>query len=212
MITQKEVDVGPCTITVDGKELLLKEGPLDEEQARRVIGELTECWHRLGGHKETAMKADKLGRAENLRVEGGRLRFDIERHAGTMNGSTRATLYTWELARNGNSVGIVHDTYRQLKATAKSYTKVDARKDAQAVIRVVTGRRKNRGEMHVIDTNKVVIYANRFVILGDYKQTRIGRRKQFIMALNEVLPARGWVVVDSNCYESDEITLGKVVG
>ena len=203
---------GQVTIELDGKALLLREGFLNDEESKEVVSLLMACWHRLAGSRDTAMKSNKLFRAEKLRVEDGRLRFDIARHGGTVNGSSREAIYTWELQPCGNSVAIVAETHRQIKAMAKGYTKADARKDAFAAVRVLTGRRKNRGEMEVIDANSVIIYACRFAKLGEFKQTRIGRRKQFIAALDAVLPGRGWVVSSSNPYESNEITLSKVGG
>jgi hypothetical protein len=158
------------------------------------------------------MHGGKVSRAENLHFAHGRLRFDIERHAGTMNGSTRAHLHTWEITPDGRGCDIVRETYRQLAARANSYTMKDARKSAFAVMRLLSGGRKNRGEMKVLDDGRVVIFAQRLVDLGQYKRTRIGRCIQFLKALEDVVETRGWRVVMANPKESTKITLEKSDG
>lgn len=184
----------PVILNVGGKSVLIPEGRANAEHESILLDEVAERWSSLSGGYETKMHSGKLCRAETLRVENGKILFEIARHPGTHNGSTRAALHTWEVDLAAGSAAIINETHRQLKPMAKPYTKADARKSAQAVLRILTGRRKNRGELIADDTGGFTVFASSFADLGNYKRTRIGRRKQFIDALKEILPTRGWNV------------------
>jgi hypothetical protein len=74
------------------KALLIKARPGPVENTE-VEGLLIECWGLLGGSSQEGTTADKLsGRIENLRWQPPYLLFQIERHGGTVMGSSRAEI------------------------------------------------------------------------------------------------------------------------
>lgn len=84
------------------QELLaaLPPGPIPEDI--KLDKALAACWDGFRGSDDGGMKDDKLlGRMENVQWQPPILTFTIERHGGTVNGSTRAELQHWEIkARN----------------------------------------------------------------------------------------------------------------
>ena len=191
---KKNTIIRAVFLTVDGKTMAFPEGPVDEEFAQELKGEMMERWPSLRGGRDTRMAGHKLPRAEDLRIENGRILFEIERHPGNHNGSTRASVQTWGVDLASGTASVIDETHRQIKPRAKSYTKADARKDAQAVLRILSGRRKNRGELEDNGPGSYTLYACSFADLGQFKRTHIGRRKQFIAALEQVLEPKGWLV------------------
>lgn len=62
-----------------------------------IIRLLADCWPDLQGTDRTAMQGFKLKRAEQLSWNPPFLSFTIERHGGTVLGSTRAELHNWSV-------------------------------------------------------------------------------------------------------------------
>lgn len=195
-------------LTVDGKTMAFPEGPVDEELAQELKGELMERWLSLRGGRDTRMSEDKVWRAESLRIKDGKIWFEIERHPGNHNGSTRVVLQTWAVDLRSGSAVIANETHRQIKPRARSYIKADARSDAQSVLRILTGRRKNRGELVEEGGQSYSLLASSFADLGEFKRTRAGRRRRFIAALEEVLEPKGWSV-EADPWEPTPINVWK---
>ena len=201
--------IQPLNLTIDGAIVALPEGQIEDSLKKGVVSTLIDRWPALSGSRDTKMAWEKLFRAENLRIKNGLIQFEIERHASTINGSKGAALHTWEVDLEANCAGIIKETRRQLKPNAKPYTKADAKKSAESVLRILTGRRKNRGELKDDGAGGFIVHASKFADLGEFEQTRTGRRHQFINALKEVLPKGGWCVSAASKWEAD-IHLKKV--
>ena len=58
---------------------------------------LYDCWDEFVGIDAEGMNSDKLGRTENLSWDPPCLTFEIERHGGTVLGSSRAEIHQWDL-------------------------------------------------------------------------------------------------------------------
>jgi hypothetical protein len=70
----------------------------DESLQDRVVRLLAKSWSTLQGGDEEGMDADKLvGRVESLTWDTPELRFEIERHGGTVHGSTLASRQRWNV-------------------------------------------------------------------------------------------------------------------
>src|SRR5262249_29182080 len=94
----------PTTITMSSPKASLRAflatqppGTLLPGSAEKVVGILEACWIDLEGSGEESMHAGKLARAEDLIWHPPILSFVIERHGGTVLGSTRAELHRWEI-------------------------------------------------------------------------------------------------------------------
>ena len=70
----------------------------DIQVASRLSKLLTFCWESFDGSSETSMAADKIdGRARGFKWKSPILTFEIERHGGTVIGSTRADRQEWTI-------------------------------------------------------------------------------------------------------------------
>ncbi|MCY0900223.1 MAG: hypothetical protein OWU33_15105 [Firmicutes bacterium] len=97
---------------------------LDLEEDGRVpldyIGEIQQrlaaIWDTLKGSQQAAMNGRKLvGRAEDITWQPPILCFTMERHGGTVMGSSRATLQEWRVDLGRETVTIERENrYRQL--------------------------------------------------------------------------------------------------
>lgn len=92
-------------------------GPI--EHPTSIAGLLADCWHHLDGFNATRMKPEKLYRMESPAWYPPHLEFLIERHGGTVLGSSRATVYRWRVNVAECSAEIVGETHRQLHAMSK---------------------------------------------------------------------------------------------
>ena len=81
--------------SIEALRSFLKELPnqaiTDSSIHQTICDLLTECWASLSGNKDQKTYADKICRAENLKWKSPILTFELERHGGTVLGSTRAS-------------------------------------------------------------------------------------------------------------------------
>ena len=94
-----------------------KLGPIDDK--RRVANLVAGAWDELEIRDHTNMRADKLWRMESPRWDPPVLLFDIERHGATVNGSSRATVYTWAIDISSGQATVGGEKVRQLTAMDK---------------------------------------------------------------------------------------------
>ena len=87
--------------------------PVGGVDAERLVDVLAGAWGRLDRH-DTRMAAFKLDRLEAPRWDGSVLTFLVERHGGTVLGSTRAEVQHWEVDPRAATARIVRSTHRQL--------------------------------------------------------------------------------------------------
>jgi hypothetical protein len=74
-------------------------GVLNGEVASRLSKLLAFCWESFDGSSETLMAAHKIDddRAHGFKWNSPILTFEIDRHPGTVHGSTRADRQEWEI-------------------------------------------------------------------------------------------------------------------
>lgn len=75
---------------------------------------------RTGGAHQESTTHDKLHRAEMIYWDPPNVCFTLERHGGTVNGSTRAFLHHWQVNVEAKQASIVSIGSRQLKQMAKA--------------------------------------------------------------------------------------------
>jgi len=152
---------------------------------------LEDAWSSLSGSLDKSTSADKLYRAENVAWTPPVLTFTLERHGGTVNGSSRAELHHWEVNTETGVAAIVKVGRRQLSP-------MDSRLNVAALARA-TRERIVVGEKHeslkwVDDTYVLVVIGN--IIPTTYAQTTSGRRKRFRAALDKEMAEAGWQRAD----------------
>ena len=80
---------------------------------------LAACWHEFRGDDGGMTGQKLLGRMEEVVWEPPILTFKIERHGGTVHGSSRAELQHWEVNLRQETAIIVKHGHRQLKPMAQ---------------------------------------------------------------------------------------------
>src|SRR5690348_8052575 len=71
----------------------LPPGPITDTSVVEEL--LVQCWECLSGANDTRMVAYKIHRMENAEWNPPLLQFEIERHGGTVWGSSKAELQSW---------------------------------------------------------------------------------------------------------------------
>jgi hypothetical protein len=165
------------------------EGQIHSDSLSKI---LSRCWDDLAGSGAESTTPDKLSRIENVQWNPPQLTFVIERHGGTVMGSTRADLHRWiiDIDRGVASCDPNH-SYRQLyKRDAPLHLEPLV---AEIVTNITSGSDDPRVKWFPgRDTVRVLV---REFIQGQFKQTQAGRRKRFRNALAQRLQAGGWEIV-----------------
>jgi len=162
-----------------------------------VAGQLAGQWHRLDGSREGGMQPHKLlGRMEQVTWNPPILRFVIERHGGTMCGSTRAELQHWEVNVHAETAEIVKTGHRQLHSMAPRISiKGLAEEIAQAILSGV----KHRGYSSDKSGGNIVVDASLLFPTGSgFKRTVEGRRMRLCDYIAAILAEHGWRKVGWN--------------
>nr|WP_281721651.1 hypothetical protein [Nitrosomonas nitrosa] len=151
---------------------------------------LANCWDELEGSFDHAMTGSKLtDRMENLTWKPPILQFLIERHGGTMNGSSRAEVHTWQVNVDLATATCVNDTgRRQLKPMARPWKHQNA---VAEFAKLITSRKLDP-RLNWRSRNYVVVKIADIVPKGGANQTTIARRKRFRGGLTEELKRDNW--------------------
>jgi hypothetical protein len=92
-------------------------GPISDPIAGERL--LAACWHEFRGGDAGMTGQKLLGRMEEVVWEPPILTFKIERHGGTVHGSSRAELQHWEVNLRQETAIIVKHGHRQMKPMAQ---------------------------------------------------------------------------------------------
>lgn len=158
---------------------------------------LAKEWSRFDGSGEGGMKGEKLlGRMENVIWEPPSLRFTVERHGGTVLGSTRAELQHWEVNLDEMTAEIVKSGHRQLAPMANRISiKPLAEEIANVILSGVEDDRVTEKDgAFAIKTSML------FPTGSGYKRTVEGRRNRLCDSIAEILADHGWKKVGGNKF------------
>lgn len=165
-------------------------GVVDDDHQLTVVDLLSQSWELFEGSAETAMNRAKVtsGRLESLTWEPPILRFIIERHGATVNGSKSADLHEWHMDLDSCRASCSKGRSRRLQPFA---ARLDAKALANEIVSLITeGKRDER----LTWKSGTCVKINMAIAITDStaKQTTQGRRKRLRNALEPLLTAAGW--------------------
>ncbi len=163
-------------------------GQLTADQGVAVQALLASCWSDLKYADGGGMHGGKLsGRMEALRWQPPALTFTIERHGGTVQGSSRAELQDWSIDLQAGTATYSSRRHRQLRPAAR---KLDVKVLSEELASVIAaGRQDDRVDWLSQDSVRIKMSA---VIPATVAQTTQSRRRRFREQLAALLHAQGW--------------------
>jgi len=152
---------------------------------------LIDAWNDLRGSSAESTDSTKLsGRIENATWNPPILEFNIERHGGTVCGSSRAAIHRWTIdAQKCTAFCNPNFSYRQIRKAAKPLN-TDA--IAETIAAAIVGQ-KAHPSLRWYDQRERVRVQLKGLINANNKQSRDGRRKQFRKTLESLLDSNGWI-------------------
>jgi hypothetical protein len=173
-------------------------GPIAD--ASSLEGLLAGCWEQFTGGEAQGMKGDKLlGRMTDVTWKPPMLSFVIERHGGTVLGSSRAELHRWEVNVESRDAVCLPGRFRQLKPTQPRLNVLPLAEELCGLIR----RRQDNPRL-VWSQGRQIVSVRIRVVIPDQgpKQTVAERRRRFTNVLRERLEAIGWVRAEGKAHHT----------
>jgi len=162
---------------------------------------LAECWDEFHGDYG-GMEPQKLfGRLEDVLWRPPMLEFVIERHGGTVMGSSRAKLQRWKVDIERRTVTVQPSGYRQVSPRQAT---LDVKPIAKEVAQLIlNGKNDDRLKWH--EGGRVQVLIGRILPEGSsVRQTLIGRRKRLRSEIARQLAEQGWKQIRPNWYAPDD--------
>ncbi len=171
-------------------------GSLDGDP--ELVPLLCGAWGGLDGGREEGMGAPKLARIERVGWNPPRLSFVIERHGGTVMGSTRAELQRWTVDLSRRTATPERAGHRQLEPTG---ARVNVKPIAEEIARLVLGAGDDpRLAWKNAERTRMSIRIGRVIPSDGFARTISGRRKRFRAALMALIGPSGWAEVFGSGY------------
>jgi hypothetical protein len=163
---------------------------------------LAASWHELDC-REGGMEGCKLhGRMEDVSWTPPVLTFTIERHGGTVNGSSRAELQAWWVDVETVKANFASAGHRQLYPMSP---RLDVRPLAEETTRLILAGQQDARLNWNADGSVRVLPGNIIPAEGAVKQTLAARRKRFRTTLKELLGRAGWSECKLNTYRREPL-------
>jgi len=164
----------------------------------RLEALLAECWDEFDGSAEEGMAGSKLHqRMQDVGWNPPRLRFTIERHGGTVLGSSRAERHEWILDVNDMTATCARIGYRQIRPMAP---RLDVRPLAEEIVQMIV-EHKVDDRLKWNDDGTVRVEIGKIIPENSaIKPTVAGRRKRFRQMVDDLLASAGWQSVNWNVY------------
>jgi hypothetical protein len=154
-----------------------------------VIALLTLSWPYIEGGSAESTWPDKLSRLEDLQWTAPVISFVLERHGGTVFGSSRAELHEWNVDTSTWKADVTTSRYRQLTERNKP---LNTRALADEIALLIF----NGFDSEFLEWNQEKtscrIFTSKIVPDNASKQTITGRRKRFRVDLQSALQSHGW--------------------
>ena len=173
----------------------LSEGPIADDDDTGIL--LALAWESLSQDGGGMTGDNILGRTEKMQWNPPFLTFQIERHGGTVRGSTRATIQRWTVDIEAKSASHDDSGFRQVRQRAKP---LNVERLARKVAQLVSdGSSDNR--LNWYTEGRVRVRVSKIIPKDDTpQQTLVGRRKRFHAALVKVLQGKGWEQIKRDVY------------
>ncbi len=167
-------------------------GHMSDGDCLQVLAELSQCWESIPGSDVKSTTADKLRRAEEVCWTPPILSFSLERHGGTVLGSSRASLHRWEVNTEQPEARIVNTSVRQLSPKSRV---MDIKKVANETATLIFNGLDDSRLTWLEDRQRVLVNIAE-VIPEINKQTTQGRRKRFREMLASLMSEANWTRQD----------------
>ena len=126
------------------------------------------------------------------------LSFTLERHGGTVMGSSRADVQRWE----------VNMAERTAVPSSQGYRQLDRRRPplkvepiAAEIAEMISSGKDDTKLKWTADRKQVRVLIGRIIPDDAPQQTVQGRRKRFRNALKKLLESKGWDEISANKYQ-----------
>jgi hypothetical protein len=119
----------------------------------------------------------------------------IERHGQTVKGSSRATVYKWQIDLQTLTAWIIECKHRQLYPMAK---RLDVKPIAEDLVKAIIGGIPDERLKVTNDGNVQLVMGK--IIPATNEQTTTGRRRRLRGQLNALLEPHGWQALRPNVY------------
>ncbi|MGA2621986.1 MAG: hypothetical protein ABSF26_30665 [Thermoguttaceae bacterium] len=170
-------------------------GPISDPKPLLCL--LEACWHGFWGSELQAMAPYKLRRMERVAWNPPILKFVVERHGGTMMGSSRAELQQWTVNLDTLTAGCQEIGHRQM---SPMQPRLDVGQLADEIAGLIVSRADDARLKWGDDGTDRVLIGKIIPADSAVRQTPEGRRRRFGIALFGLLAGRGWRVVRPNVY------------
>ncbi len=179
-------------------QYLASEKPGRVRSSAKLEALLADCWHEFEGSVGEGMHGGKLkGRTEDVRWNPPVLSFQIERHGGTVLGSTRADRHVWTIDLDKKTATCEKVGQRQLEPMR---AKLDVGPMAQEVAQSIIDHKEDERLLWGKDGTVRIVTGKILPSGSAFKQTLTGRRKRFLTAVDETLSSAGWRRVRTGVY------------
>lgn len=174
---------------------------------------LAECWGEFAGSNDKRMTGGKLyGRMQEVDWDPPVLSFIIERHGGTVNGSTRAERQRWDLDILERTAYWTTAGYTQLYPRQP---RLNVEPIAHDISRLIVGYKSDERLKWHKDGRVRVLIGKILPERSAVKQTLNGRRRRLRKAITRYLDVAGWKCVRYNVYDppaqnTEENTQGQI--
>lgn len=156
------------------------------------------CWTEFDGSAQEGMSSNKLkGRMENVEWNSPELIFKIERHGGTVLGSTRADIQKWTLNVFSKTATCVKVSHRQLKPMAE---RINLKEISDEIAQIILNHGQDGRIKWLSDYEVKVNIGVVFPQDSGFKETIKNRRKKFHEYLDTSLTTHGWKKISANHY------------
>lgn len=178
----------------------LAPGPIPD--ATEIERALANCWHEFVANDENGMEAYKLiGRMEKIEWRPPILSFSIERHGGTVLGSTRAELHHWQVNLDEMTADCSMAGQRTVGPISKPVRNNELQLVAEEIAELV---RQGASDPRLIwkDSDTVHVVVEQIIpTQSGFARTVQGRRKRLRQVLEEVLAKDGWKHAGRNVFQ-----------
>lgn len=159
---------------------------------------LAACWDEFAGSEAEGMAGYKLhDRMHDVHWDAPVLTFVIERHGGTVLGSTRAERHMWTLNMNTRTASCKNMGHRQVRPMQ---ARLNIHPVAEEIVQLIIDHQEDE-RLKWNKDGSVRIQIGKILPEGSaVKQTLNGRRRRFRQTVDELLRNEGWQRAGLNVY------------